>query len=69
MENCGSYRSEQFQNNPMFHKGKSEKPFRRETLASLEVFGGTEKAGILQFGEKAGWRKVDRGLQNHGDYR
>lgn len=58
VENCGSYRSDQFQNNPMSHKGESEKSFRGESLVSLEVFRGTEKAGTLQFGEKAGWRKV-----------
>lgn len=41
----------------MSHKGESEKSFRGETLV-LEVFGGTEKAGILQFGEKVGWGEV-----------
>jgi len=35
-----------------------DKSFRRETLVSLEVFGRTEKAGTLQFGEKVGWRGV-----------
>lgn len=77
MENCGSYSSDQFQNNPKSHKDESEKPFRGETVVSLEVFGGTEKAGTLQFGEKVGWRKVaievygamgtrDSWMQNHG---
>lgn len=38
----------------MSHKGESEKSFRGDTLVLLEVFGGTEKAGILPFGEKVG---------------
>lgn len=57
MENCGSYRSEQFQDNTISHKSESEKSFRGETLVS-KIFGGTENAGTLQFREQVGWREV-----------
>lgn len=69
MENRGSYRSDQFQNNPMSHKGESKKSFRGETLISLEVFEGFENAGTPAWRE--GWMEKGyyRDLENHGDYR